>query len=58
VPSTSILGELDEVFWVSGRNDADLKVSEDTVTEAGVVHKVFQNCLRTNTHAFLAISET
>ena len=56
-PSASIHGELDEVFWVSGRNDSSSKVSEDTITEAGVVFKVFQNCLRTTPFSFLAISE-
>lgn len=53
-PSTQAVLELRGVHWVSGAGSV---VSEDRVIISGVVHRVFQNCNRSNSFAFLALQE-
>lgn len=52
-PSVQILMELDEVYWCSGFNI----VTEDRIIVGSTVYRVFQNCNRTDTYAYLAIRE-
>ena len=52
-PSIQILMELDEVYWCSGFNI----VTEDRIIIGSTVYRVFQNCNRTDTYAYLAVRE-
>jgi hypothetical protein len=49
-----VLGELDTVYWLSASGGI---ASEDTVTLAGVVYKIFQNGNRITEFSFMAIKQ-
>lgn len=53
-PSIQAVCELRGVHWVSGAGGV---FSEDRVIVGGVVHRVFQNCNRSSSFAFLAMQE-
>ena len=53
-PSIQILIELDEVFWISSFGTM---ATEDRIIDGSDYYRVFQNCNRTDTYAFLAIKE-
>ena len=53
-PSIQAVCELRGVYWVSGAGSV---VSEDRVIIGGVVYRVFQNCNRSSSFAFLAMRE-
>jgi len=46
--------ELDDVFWMSGYN---VNTEDRVVVSSTEVYRVFQNCNRTDSYAFLAIRE-
>jgi hypothetical protein len=50
-PEVGVMGELDNVFYVSGFGNA----SENTVTAGGDDHKVFQNLFRTSRWDYFAL---
>jgi len=56
-PTINVLGELDNVFWVSAAAEAATIVSEDDIDVAGVTYRVFQNCNRTELFSFFAMKE-
>ncbi len=49
-----IMMDLDDVYWVSAFGSM---TSEDRVIISGVVYRVFQNCNRTDSYAYLAVKE-
>ena len=54
-PSPQVLAELDEVFWCSafgGVTNEDRYIDSD-----GIAYRIFQNCNRTDSYAYIAIKE-
>ena len=56
-PADLVLGEMDNVFWVSGHTETGFVTSEDTFALSGDTFIAFQNCNRTDPWAFFAIKE-
>lgn len=60
VPSTGvsqIFLELDGVYWMTSYTPSGLIQSEDRIIDGSDTYRVFQNCNRTDSFAFLAIKE-
>lgn len=58
-PEHLLRGEIDGVFWLhANKTDGTSFASEDTVTIAGVRHRVFANAHRTERYSFFALTES
>ena len=53
-PSVNVVLELRGVYWASGAGGV---FSEDRIVVGGVVYRMFQNCNRSSSFAFLAVQE-